>query len=132
MHGYGLQICRVAAFLKCVKKEKKRKRGSLSNGQISKKPVHIGIKIIFIVGQRKVSTGRQLQSSRTWILVLINFYWLTYTKKSKTKWAMLKYRNNASESKGEKSPKPLILVCFPFVCIKMYVINFFKWNVPLH
>ena len=38
---------------------------SLSNGQISKKPVHIGLKIIFIVGQRKVSTGRQLQSSRT-------------------------------------------------------------------
>ena len=47
------------------KGKKKRKIESLSNGQISKKPIHIGLKIIFIVGQRKVSTDRQLQSSRT-------------------------------------------------------------------
>ena len=48
--------------------ESKRERGEKEkkfNGQISKKPVHIGLKIIFTVGQRKVSTGRQLQSSRT-------------------------------------------------------------------
>ena len=41
-----------------MKEEKKRKIESLSNGQISKKPVHIGLKIIFIVGQRKAFTGR--------------------------------------------------------------------------
>ena len=35
-----------------------------------KKPVHTGLKIIFIVGQRKVCTGRQLQSR---ILVIIEF-----------------------------------------------------------
>ena len=29
------------------------------------KSVHMGLKIIFIVGKRKVSTGRFLQSSRT-------------------------------------------------------------------
>ena len=46
-------------------KKGKRKTESLSNPQRSKKPVHIGPKIIFNVGQRKVSTGRQLQSSRT-------------------------------------------------------------------
>ena len=42
-------------------KRESREKGkieSLSNGQISKKPVHIGLNIIFIVGQRKVSTGR--------------------------------------------------------------------------
>ena len=66
-------------------KKKKKKIKSLSNRQISKKPVHIDLKIIFIVGQRKVSTGRQLQFSQTWILELINFYWLTYTKKVKDK-----------------------------------------------
>ena len=57
------------------KRERKEKDDDwkFKQGQISKKPVHIGLKIIFIVGQRKVSTGRQLQSSRTWILVLINF-----------------------------------------------------------
>ena len=99
LHGYGLQIFGVVAFLKCVpfrtrlnshyqirsqkgKGKKKRKIESLSNGQISKKPVHIGLKIIFIVGQRRVSTGRELQSSRTQNLVLINFYQLTFTKKS--------------------------------------------------
>ena len=38
-------------------KDKKRKIKSLNNRQISKKPVHIGLKIVFIVGQRKVSTG---------------------------------------------------------------------------
>ena len=50
-----------------VKKGNKRKKETenLSNRQISKKPVLIGLKIIFIVGQMKVSTGRQLQSSRT-------------------------------------------------------------------
>ena len=47
------------------KGKKKRKIESLSNGQRSKTSVHIGLEIIFIVGQRKVSTGRQLQSSRT-------------------------------------------------------------------
>ena len=72
----------VVAFLKCVsfrmrlnshyhvrsqkgKGKKKREIESLSNGQISKNSVHIGLKIIFIAGQKKVSTGRQLQSSRT-------------------------------------------------------------------
>ena len=54
-------------------KRKRKEKGSLSNDQISKKPVHIGLKIFFIVGQRKVSTGRQLQSSRTGVLVLIDF-----------------------------------------------------------
>ena len=103
-----------------VKEGNKRKKETenLSNRQISKKLVLIGLKIIFIVGQMKVSTGRQLQSSRTWILVLINFYWVTYTKKSKTNCAILKHRNNALENKGEKSPKPPILVCFTFICIK--------------
>ena len=47
------------------KGKKKRKIECLSSGQISKNSVHIGLKIIFIVGQRKVSTGRQLQSSQT-------------------------------------------------------------------
>ena len=64
----------VVAFLKCVsfrmrlnshcharsqkgKGKKKRKIECLSNGQISKNSVHIGLNIIFIVGQRKVSTG---------------------------------------------------------------------------
>ena len=47
------------------KGKKKREIESLSNGQISKNSVHIGLKIIFIAGQKKVSTGRQLQSSRT-------------------------------------------------------------------
>ena len=46
-------------------KRKRKEKGSLSNGQISKKPVHIVLKISLIVGQIKVSTGRQLQSSRT-------------------------------------------------------------------
>ena len=32
---------------------------------------------------------------------------------------------------SEVSKTP-ILVCFTFVCIKMYVKNFSKWNVPLH
>ena len=50
--------------LKKERKEKEEDR-SLSNRQTSKKPVHIGLKIIFIVGQRKVSTGRQLKSSQT-------------------------------------------------------------------
>ena len=59
--------------------------------------------IFFIVCQRKVSTGRQLQSNRTGILVLINVYFLLAQKKSETKRAILKYRNNASESKGKKS-----------------------------
>ena len=48
-----------------------RKIESLNNRQISRKPVHIGLNIIFIVGKKKVS--RQLQSSRTWILVLTLF-----------------------------------------------------------
>ena len=48
------------------KRERRQKEeDSLSYGQISKKSVHIGLKIIFIVGQRKVSIGKQLQSSRT-------------------------------------------------------------------
>ena len=51
--------------LKMERKEKEEKTESLNNRQISKKPVHIGLKIIFIVGQRKVFTARQLQSSRT-------------------------------------------------------------------
>ena len=51
--------------LKMERKEKEEKTESLNNRQISKKPVHIGLKIIFIVGQRKVFTGKQLQSSRT-------------------------------------------------------------------
>ena len=38
-------------------RKEKRKIECLSNGQISKNSVHIGLKIIFIVGQRKVSTG---------------------------------------------------------------------------
>ena len=37
---------------------KKRNIESLSNRQISKKSVHIGLKNIFIVGQRKASTCR--------------------------------------------------------------------------
>ena len=49
--------------LKRKKKEKEEDR-KFSNRQISKKMVHICLKTIFIVGQRKVSTGRQLQSSR--------------------------------------------------------------------
>ena len=49
-----------------VKKGKKGKRKieSLSKPQRTKEPVHISLKIIFMVGQRKLSTGRQLQSSR--------------------------------------------------------------------
>ena len=61
---------------------------------------------------------------------LISFYWLTYTNKSNRmsiEWAILKHRNNASESRNNTP-----LVCFTFVSIKMYVINFYKWNVPLH
>ena len=69
--------------LKKQRKEKEEDR-KFKNLQVSKKPVHIGLKIVFIVGQREVS-GRQLQSSQTRILVLINFYWLTYTKNVKEK-----------------------------------------------
>ena len=39
-------------------RERKRKIESLSNRQTIKKPVHIGLKNIFIVSQRKASTGR--------------------------------------------------------------------------
>ena len=65
MHFFSLTVKQplLGMELKSGKK-KKRRIESLSNRQISKKPVHIGIKIIFVVGQRKVSTGRQLQSSR--------------------------------------------------------------------
>ena len=51
------------------KEKKKKKIESLGNSQISKKPVHIALKNIFIVSQRKASTGKQLQSSRTRISV---------------------------------------------------------------
>ena len=43
-------------------KEEDRKFKQLLNKQ---EACSLGLKIIFIVGQRKVSTGRQLQSSRT-------------------------------------------------------------------
>ena len=40
------------------KRERKEQEiESLNNGQIGKKPVHIGLKIIFIVDQRKLFTG---------------------------------------------------------------------------
>ena len=69
MCGNGLQIYVVIAFLNVLlltrsqtttaryggKKGKKVKQSS-----ISKTFVHIGVKIIWIVGQRKVSIGRQL------------------------------------------------------------------------
>ena len=50
-----------------LKRERKEKEEYIKFKQspISKKPVHSGLKSIFTVGQRKVSTGRQLQSSRT-------------------------------------------------------------------
>ena len=59
-------------------------------------------------------------------IYLINFYWLTYIKKVKDKMSNTKYRNNASESKEDKSPKLPTLVCFIFVYIKTYVIDFYK------
>ena len=127
----------VVTFLKCVsfrmrlnshcharsqkgKGKKKRKIECLSNGQISKNSVHIGLKIIFIVGQRKVSTG-----SNKLLLAYLH-------KRRQTKWAILNYRNNAFDSTGEKSPEHPIQFCFTFAWIKMCAINFYKWNVPLH
>ena len=46
-------------------KKKKRKIENLHSRQISKTTVNIGLKIIFIGGQRKVSTGRHFQSNQT-------------------------------------------------------------------
>ena len=48
-----------------LKRERKGKEEDRKFKQSSSKPAHIGLKIIFIVGQRKVSTGRQLKSSQT-------------------------------------------------------------------
>ena len=63
----------------------------------------------------------------------VNKLLLAYlNKKSQIQNEQFKYRNNAKESKGEKSPNPLILLSFTFVCIKMYVKKFCKGNVPLH
>ena len=66
-----------------LKKERKKKEEDIKFKQSSNKQEACSrLEIIFIVSQRKVSTARKLQSSRTWILVFINFYWLTYIKKS--------------------------------------------------
>ena len=62
--------------------EEDRKFKQLSNKQ---EACSLGLKIIFIAVHRKVSTGRQLQSSQTWTLMLIKFYWLTYKNKIKDK-----------------------------------------------
>ena len=55
------------AIIMKLKREKKKKRKieNLRRRQISKTPVNIGLKIIFIGGQRKVSTGRHFQSNQT-------------------------------------------------------------------
>ena len=41
-----------------LKRERKKRLESLSSRQISKKPVHIRLKNIFIVSLRKAPTGR--------------------------------------------------------------------------
>ena len=57
----------------------------------------------------------------------INKLLLAYlNKESQIQNERFKYRNNVKERKGEKSPNPLFLLCFTFVCIKMYLTNFYK------